>query len=176
MSFLIFIGTVLVISFCICIGEIMDDKKREKENRLAEIERIQSRVTEDFKDVVVFSDRFGNEYYNGLMDFANKMDKMLEIQNDLKSYDVFYHKRLYENTASYMGSKFMGRIIVDKNLVPKFMVTAQSSIPSQLDIELEVALTSDGVRELAEKCRKIKMGADIEAFRKDKVKKVLNGE
>ena len=94
MSFLIFIGTVLVISFCICIGEIMDDKKREKENRLAEIERIQSRVTEDFKDVVVFSDRFGNEYYNGLMDFANKMDKMLEIQNDLKSYDVFYHKRL----------------------------------------------------------------------------------
>jgi hypothetical protein len=56
------------------------------------------------------------------------------------------------------------------------MVTPQSDIPSQLDIELEVALTSDGVRELAEKCRKIKMDADIEAFRKDKVEKVLNDE
>ena len=75
-----------------------------------------------------------------------------------------------------MASKFLGRIVIDKNLVPKFMASGQSNIPSQCDIELEVALTSDGVRELAEKCRKLKMDSDIEKFRKDKVKKELLNE
>lgn len=175
MSILIILMLGLGIILYVCLTQYMDDKARERDNRLAEIERIHSRVTEDFEDIIALADKFGNEYYDGLMDFANKMDKMLEIQNDLKSYDVFYHKRLYEKSKG-ARSRFIGRIIVDKNLVPKFMVTPQSAIPSQLDIELEVALTSDGVRELAEKCRKIKMDEDIEAFRKDKVEKVLNGK
>ena len=175
MDAFVFLMICLCITLAICLMEYMDDKDREKSNRLAEIKNIQSRITEDFEDIIDLAPRYGNEYYESLMDFANKMEKILTIKEDLKPYDVFYHKRLYEEKKTYMASKFIGRIVIDKNIVPRFMVTPQSTIPSRCDIELEVALTSDGVRELAEKCRKIKMDADIEAFRKNKVNKVING-
>lgn len=171
--FLLIFG--LCVCFCVCIMEYIDDKQAEKHNKLVEIERIQSRVLEDFGDVASLAFRYGNEYYNSLTDFANKMDKLLEVKDDLKPYDVYYHNRLYEESKG-VRSRFIGRIVIDKNLVPKFMVTAQSTIPSQLDIELEVALTSDKVREFAEKCRGAKMNADIEAYRKDKIRNILNAK
>lgn len=176
MGTFVFLMIGLWIVLAVCLMEYIDDKDREKNNRLAKIKNIQRHVTEGFKDIIDLAPRYGNEYYVSLMDFANKMDKMVSLKSDLKPYDAYYHKRLCENKVSHMASKFLGRIVIDKNLVPKFMASGQSNIPSQCDIELEVALTSDGVRELAEKCRKLKMDSDIEKFRKDKVKKELLNE
>jgi hypothetical protein len=175
MATFVFLLMGLCIVLAVCLMEYIDDKDREKNNRLAEIKNIQRRITEDFEDIIDLAPRYGNEYYDSLMDFANKMEKILTIKEDLKPYDAYFHKKLYEDKKTHMGSKFIGRIVIDKNIVPRFMVTPQSTIPSQCDIELEVALTSDGVRQLAENCRRTKMEADMEEYRKDKVKKILNG-
>ena len=175
MATFVFLLIGLCIVLAVCLMEHIDDKDREKNNRLAEIKNIQRRITEDFEDIIDLAPRYGNEYYESLMDFANKMEKILTIKEDLKQYDAYFHKKLYEDKKTNMASKFIGRIVIDKNIVPRFMVTPQSTIPSQCDIELEVALTSDGVRQLAENCRRTKMEADMEEYRKDKVKKILNG-
>lgn len=172
MGFFIF----LLCGFCIVTAIALLEYQDEKMDKEVRKNHIQGRITEDFEDIIDLAPRFGNEYYESLMDFAKKMDKMVSLKSDLKPYDAYYHKRLYENKASHMASKFLGRIVIDKNLVPKFMASGQSNIPSRCDIELEVALTSDGVRELAEKCRKLKMNSDIENFRKDKVRKALDGK
>lgn len=174
MGCVIFIGVLFVISVCICITQIMDDKAKEKENRLAEIERIKSHVANEFEYMLDMAEICGDKYYKSLIDFADKMDKLSQLQSDLKPYDKYCFKKLYENTASHMASKFIGRIVIDKDLVPKFMLTAPSNMSSQLDIELKAALTSEDVRGFANKCRKAKMDADIEKFRKDKVTKALN--
>lgn len=175
MGTLYFICLGLFLALAICLLQLDDEKTLEKEREAARIKRIQSHVTEGFKDIIDLAPRCGNEYYDSLMDFANKMEKILTIKEDLKPYDTYFHKKLYEDKKTHMASKFIGRIVIDKNIVPRFMVTPQSTIPSQCDIELEVALTSDGVRQLAENCRRTKMEADMEEYRKDKVKKILNG-
>ena len=94
-----------------------------------------------------------------------------DVKRDLKPYDVYNTKRLH-NQFSGLGT-MLGRIVINKNLEPRFIVSAPSTIPSRADIQLEAALTIEEVKELANKCLRIKMDADIEKFRKDKVNKAI---
>ena len=73
-------------------------------------------------------------------------------------------------------SHTVGRIVIDKNLNPKFLVNPISLNREEADIQLEVALPTDEVRLIAEKCKNIKMDADIDMYRKCKVKEVIDGK
>jgi hypothetical protein len=66
-----------------------------------------------------------------------------------------------------------GMIIIDKNLNPKFISSYPQASEKHKDFELEAALDSKGVRELAEKCRKVKLDYDIEKYRKHKIEKFI---
>ena len=154
-----------------CLLQIWDDNYTDKMAEKTRIERIKDYVTEAFSDIEEDSDRFGYDYAKSLMDYADKMDKMSssKVKSDLKPYDVYHVKRLSENLASLA----LGRIVIDKDLTPRFMATALND--NDKDVQLSVALTSDEVRELAEKCKKIAMDKDIDNFRKDKVNNIING-
>ena len=109
------------------------------------------------------------------MDFADKMEKLSDgdVKADLKPYDVYNVKSLSEYLK--MG-KLLGRIVINKNLEPRFMTSLPLTDAEVADIELEAALTIGEGKELADKCRKIKMDVDIESFRKDKVRKAINNK
>lgn len=155
---------------------VLSDRNEKKEAEERRIADLQNDVKEELDGITEYADRFGDKFYDSLMDFASKMEKLSldDVKVDLKPYDTYNIKRLQES-FSPLG-KLLGRIVINKNLEPRFMVSAPSTIPSRADIQLEAALTIDEVKELADKCRKIKMDVDIEAFRKDKVRKAINNK
>lgn len=155
---------------------VLSDRNEKKEAEERRIADLQNDVKEELDGITEYADRFGDKFYDSLMDFASKMEKLCldDVKVDLKPYDTYNIKRLRE-PFSPLG-KLLGRIVINKNLEPRFMVSAPSTIPSRADIQLEAALTIDEVKELADKCRKIKMDVDIEAFRKDKVRKAINNK
>ena len=155
---------------------VLSDRNEKKEAEERRIADLQNDVKEELDGITEYADRFGDKFYDSLMDFASKMEKLCldDVKVDLKPYDTYNIKRLQES-FSPLG-KLLGRIVINKNLEPRFMVSAPSTIPSRADIQLEAALTIDEVKELADKCRKIKMDVDIEAFRKDKVRKAINNK
>lgn len=163
--------TVFLVIVMYYLLQIWDAKETEKMSEKARIKRIKDYVTEAFSEIEENSDIFGNDYSESLLDFANKMDKMssLEVRKDLRPYDIYNVKLLSKKTSSHI----LGRIVIDKNRIPKFIASAPNE--HTRDIELEAALTSDEVRTLAEKCKKLRMDNEIEKFRKDKVNKVING-
>ena len=167
LSLLVFL--IILVSLSFYLGDRQAKKNTEKER----IARIQKHVKEDLETIPRYATRYGDKFYDVLMDFANKMEKLSDsdVRADLKPYDVYNMKSLSEYLKS-MG-KLLGRIVINKNLEPRFMTSYLSTNTEEADIELEAALTIGEVKELAEKCRKIKMDVDIEAFRKDKVKKAL---
>lgn len=169
---LISLGIALL---CLAQAELSDrnEKKEAEERRIA---NLKNDVKEELDGITEYADRFGDKFYDSLMDFANKMEKLYldDVKVDLKPYDI-YNAKLLQESFSSLG-KLLGRIVINKNLEPRFMVSAPSTIPSRADIQLEAALTIDEVKELADKCRKIKMDVDIEAFRKDKVRKAINNK
>ena len=162
---------------------VLSDRNEKKEAEERRIADLQNDVKEELDGITEYADRFGDKFYDSLMDFASKMEKLCldDVKVDLKPYDTYNIKRLQESFSplrepfSPLG-KLLGRIVINKNLEPRFMVSAPSTIPSRADIQLEAALTIDEVKELADKCRKIKMDVDIEAFRKDKVRKAINNK
>ena len=170
----------LLISLCIILlyiaQTVLSDRNEKKEAEERRIADLQNDVKEELDGITEYADRFGDKFYDSLMDFASKMEKLCldDVKVDLKPYDTYNIKRLQES-FSPLG-KLLGRIVINKNLEPRFMVSAPSTIPSRADIQLEAALTIDEVKELADKCRKIKMDVDIEAFRKDKVRKAINNK
>ena len=155
---------------------VLSDRNEKKEAEERRIANLQHDVKDELNEITEYADRFGDKFYDSLMDFASKMEKLCldDVKVDLKPYDTYNIKRLQES-FSPLG-KLLGRIVINKNLEPRFMVSAPSTIPSRADIQLEAALTIDEVKELADKCRKIKMDVDIEAFRKDKVRKAINNK
>ena len=155
---------------------VLSDRNEKKEAEERRIADLQNDVKEELDGITEYADRFGDKFYDSLMDFASKMEKLCldDVKVDLKPYDTYNIKRLQES-FSPLG-KLLGRIVINKNLEPRFMVSAPSTIPSRADIQLEAALTIDEVKELADKCRKIKMDVDIETFRKDKVRKAINNK
>lgn len=169
---LISLGIALL---CLAQAElsVRNEKKEAEERRIASL---QNDVKEELDGITEYADRFGDKFYDSLMDFASKMEKLYldDVKVDLKPYDI-YNAKLLQESFSSLG-KLLGRIVINKNLEPRFMVSAPSTIPSRADIQLEAALTIDEVKELADKCRKIKMDVDIEAFRKDKVRKAINNK
>lgn len=173
MVFFILIFTMLSLFFSALIFSDRMDKEDVKRRR---INGIQNDVKEELEEITEYADRFGEDFNKSLMDFANKMENLTkdDVKRDLKPYDVYNTKRLH-NQFSGLGT-MLGRIVINKNLEPRFMVSAPSTIPSRADIQLEAALTIEEVKELANKCLRIKMDADIEKFRKDKVSKAINNK
>ena len=176
MGVLYFLLISLGIAFLCFAQSVLSDRNEKKEAEERRIADLQNDVKEELDGITEYADRFGDKFYDSLMDFASKMEKLCldDVKVDLKPYDTYNIKRLQES-FSPLG-KLLGRIVINKNLEPRFMVSAPSTIPSRADIQLEAALTIDEVKELADKCRKIKMDVDIEAFRKDKVRKAINNK
>ena len=154
---IIFILFIFVIT---CASLITDeiDSRDDRKNKL------KKRVTNGFKKIEESSRIYGKEYSACLRDYAYKMNKLEseEVKKYLKPYDTYSVKYFH---------KFLGRIIIDKNLVPRFMVTniSSSDIIKDTDFQLSFALTSDEVMKLAEKCDKIFMEKNDEIHRKNKV-------
>lgn len=159
----------------LAISLYLGDRQAKKDTENERIIRIQKHVKEDLEAITRYSTRYGDKFYDVLMDFADKMEKLSDgdVKADLKPYDVYNVKSLSEYLK--MG-KLLGRIVINKNLEPKFMTSFPSTDAEVADIELEAALTIGEVKELADKCRKIKMDVDIESFRKEKVKKAINNK
>jgi hypothetical protein len=176
MGFLYFLLISLGIAF-LCLAQAVwsdhEEKKEAEERRIADLK---GEIKEDLEKITDLAYRFGDKFYDSLMDFASKMEKLTEddVKADLKPYDIYNIKYLQESFSSL--GKLLGKIVINKNLEPRFMVSTPSTIPSRTDIQLEAALTIDEVKELAYKCRKIKMDVDIEAYRKDKVRKAINNK
>lgn len=168
---IVLVALIVLIAISFYLGNRQAKKDTEKER----IIKIQRHVKGDLETITRYATRYGDKFYDALMDFANKMEKLSDsdVRADLKPYDVYNMKSLSEHLKS-MG-KLLGRIVIDKNFEPRFMTSYLSTNTEEADIELEAALTIGEVKELAEKCRKIKMEVDIEAYRKEKVKKALNG-
>ena len=168
LSLLVFL--IILVSLYFYLGS-----RQEKQAKKERITRIQKHVKEDLEAITRYATRYGDTFYDTLMDFADKMEKLSDgdVKADLKPYDVYNVKRLSEYLT--MG-KLLGRIVVNKNLEPRFMTSLPSTDAEVADIELEAALTIGEVKELADKCRKIKMDVDIESFRKEKVKKAINNK
>jgi hypothetical protein len=166
---------LVVLIALIAISFYLGDRQAKKDTENERIISIQRHIKEDLETIPIYATRYGDKFYDALMDFANKMEKLSDsdVRADLKPYDVYNMKTLSEYLKS-MG-KLLGRIVIDKNLEPRFMTSYLSTNTEEADIELEAALTIGEVKELAEKCRKIKMEVDIETYRKEKVKKALNG-
>ena len=162
---------VLIVAFLLDHINEIESEKEEKKRR---IEAIQSYVISSFDELLEDAEDCGEDYYASLNDFADKMEKLSakDIKDDLRPYDIYNVKMLSNN----MRSHSLGRIVIDKNLMPKFMLTPPSLYRDKCDIELDVAYTSSKVKELADKCRKVKMGIDIERFRKNKVKEIIDGK
>ena len=173
MELLYFILITLGIALAVLSVLAWSDRNEKKEAEERRIANLQNDVKEELDGITKYADRFGDKFYDSLMDFANKMEKLSldDVKADLKPYDTYNVKPL----QSLVG-KLLGRIVINKNLEPRFMVSAPSTIPSRADIQFEAALTIDEVKELADKCRKIKMDVDIETFRKDKVRKAINNK
>lgn len=168
---IVLVALIALLAISLYLGDRQAKKDTEKER----IIRIQKHVKEDLEAITRYSTRYGDTFYDTLMDFADKMEKLSDgdVKADLKPYDVYNVKSLSEYLK--MG-KLLGRIVINKNLEPRFMTSLPSTDAEVADIELEAALTIGEVNELAEKCRKIKMDVDIEAFRKEKVKKAINNK
>ena len=173
MVFFIVIFTVLSLFFSVLIFSDHMDKEDIERRR---INGLQNDVKENLEEITEYAVRFGEDFNKSLMDFANKMENLTkdDVKRDLKPYDIYSTQRLH-NQFSGLGA-MLGRIVINKNLEPRFMVSAPSTIPSRADIQLEAALTIEEVKELANKCLRIKMDADIEKFRKDKVNKAINNK
>ena len=167
---IVFISFVIVLALWVYLTVQEEHYEKERE-KLVKIERIKSYVLTGFEEIEEDADRYGNDYSESLLNFADKMDKMssLEVRKDLRPYDIYNVKLLSEKTSS----RTLGKIVIDKDLVPRFMATALND--NDRDIQLSVALTSSEVRELANKCKKARMYKEIETYRKDKVNKVING-
>lgn len=166
---------LVVLIALIAISFYLGDRQAKKDTEKERIARIQKHVKEDLEAITRYATRHGDTFYDALMDFADKMEKLSDgdVKADLKPYDVYNVKRLSEYLT--MG-KLLGRIVINKNLEPRFMTSLPLTDAEVADIELEAALTIDEVKELADKCRKIKMDVDIESFRKDKVRKAINNK
>jgi len=172
-GFIFLCGFVLMILTGMLLGE-MQEKEEEKETEKRRIEGIKNMVTSAFDDILEDAKRFGDIYYVSLNDFVKKMLKLTSsiVKTDLKAYDIYNVKLLYDDPRS----PHLGRIVIDKDLTPRFMSSAPSLDREQADIELSAALNVVEVEEFARKCRDIKLGVDIEAYRKEKVRKLINGK
>lgn len=167
MLYVISIGSVIILLWLAL--QISEERGLEKE-RVKRILKIkQDYVLEGYNDILENANGFGNDFYESLNSYAAKMDKLSALKQDLKPYDVYEIGSLAKNCC------ILGRIVIDKNLNPKFMAVAQSLISEEADIQLDAAYSSDSVRELANKCRRIKLDIDIDNYRKDRVKKAING-
>jgi hypothetical protein len=173
MVFFVVIFTFLSLSFSVLIFSDRMDKENVERRR---INGIQNDVKEELEEITEYAYRFGDDFSKSLISFADKMENLTkdDIKRDLKPYDIYNTQRLH-NQFSGLGT-MLGRIVINKNLEPRFMVSPPSTIPSRADIQLEAALTIEEVKELANKCLRIKMDADIEKFRKDKVNKAINNK
>ena len=169
--FFIILGIILVVLVFLQYYLSERDEKRQKAKDT--INSIQSEILFDLKEFEEMADMQGEKYYNDLMAFAKQMEKLkdIEIRKDLKPYDVFGRKSI----GKKYGRKLFARIVIDKNLEPKFLATPHSTIPERADIQLEASLNVDQVKALAEKCRKIKMESEMENFRLKKVNEAING-
>jgi hypothetical protein len=111
------------------------------------------------------------------MSFADKMDKLKDasIGAKLKPYDSF--AKAYLNGSKISScNKLCGRIVIDKNLIPRFIVDKEFLLDKKFfDTELEVSYTSNDVRILAEKCKIIKNDADLEEKRCETIENIING-
>lgn len=171
--FLILIAALIVI-YALMYKIDEKDKKEEKDRRDRErLFFIQRRVEEGIEELIEHADRYGDKLYISLTDFADKMAKLYEsdIKKDLKPYDIYNTSLLVSNKIIGIG---VGRIVINKNLEPRFMLVEPSLDHSQADIELELALTIDEVKELANKCKNIKMNHDIDNFRQNKVQNIIS--
>jgi hypothetical protein len=175
---MIFLFGLVVVLGCLLVLSIFDNIENEdkKDAEKRRINRLQNDVKEDLEEITEYADRFGDDFSKSLISFADKMENLTkdDIKRDLKPYDIYNTQRLH-NQFSGLGT-MLGRIVINKNLEPRFMVSPPSTIPSRADIQLEAALTIEEVKELANKCLRIKMDADIEKFRKDKVNKAINNK
>lgn len=172
--FLILIVPLIIIVYALI--HILDeiDKKEEKDREDRErLFSIQRRVDEGIEELIEHADRYGDKLYISLTDFADKMAKLCEsdIKKDLKPYDIYNSSLLVSNRIIGIG---VGRIVINKNLEPRFMLIHPSLNQSEADIELEAALTIDEVKRLANWCKNIKMNHDIDKFRQNKVQNIIS--
>ena len=165
-------GIVFFIS--LCIGFILFvifftiNKREEKKN---EIERLQKNIKNGFDELLELSGRHGNELFTKLNSYSDKMDKLIssDIRKDIHQYDIYGQSILIKHHLSIVGY-----IVIDEDLIPKFTTLYYPyEDKHKKNIRLKAALTASQVRELAEKCRKIQMDADIEKYRKEKVEEKL---
>ncbi len=168
LALLIFLGICLLA----CLFHATVEYFEEKDNTKRKIEDYKRVVTKGFDEIESSSKIFGEEYAKTLLEIANKMDKIVgsDIKEDIKPYDMIGRTDLNKS-----GRKW-GMIVIDKNLNPRFVASTLYSNDGEdvMNIQLEAALDSKGVRELAEKCRKNKLDVDIEKFRKKKIENFIN--
>lgn len=168
---IIFLLIVFVIVLVSILLTAIEDHMVEKERKNDRIEYLKKEVTSEFESIERTSTVFGEEYATKLLEFANKMDKISsndDIKDDLKPYDRMGRENICRSKRHW------GIITIDKNLKPKFMCSYFNGVDdAEKDIELEAALDSDGVRALAEKCKKTKLDCDIEKFRKHKIENFI---
>ena len=171
---IVMLTLLVVLIILVSLSFYFGNRQAKKDAENERITKIQNGVKDDLETITRYATRYGDKFYDALMDFADKMEKLSEsdVREDLKPYDVYNVKSLNEYVKGV--SRLLGRIVINKNLEPRFMTSYVSSDAEETDIELEAALTIDEVKKLAEKCRKIKMEVDIESYRKDKVKKAIN--
>lgn len=171
MGILYFMLIALGVSLAAISVQAWSDHVEEKEEKENNIKRLQQDIKREYESIEHTANVFGNEYAAKLLEFADKMDKISlseDIKRDLKPYDMMGRENLCKMKRKW------GMIIIDKNLLPKFVASYLSSGSDVgKDAELEAALDSKGVRELAEKCRKVKLDYDIEKYRKHKIEKFI---
>lgn len=170
MGILYFMLIALSVILAAISVQAWSDHVEEKEEKEKNIKRLQQDIKREYESIERTANVFGDEYAAKLLEFADKMDKISsseDIKRDLKPYDMMGRENLCKMKRKW------GMIIIDKNLNPKFISSYPQASEKHKDFELEAALDSKGVRELAEKCRKVKLDYDIEKYRKHKIEKFI---
>lgn len=161
----------LLISLGLYLAQaVWSDHEEKKEEEEKNLKCLQQDIKREYKSIEHTANVFGDEYAAKLLEFADKMDKISlseDIKRDLKPYDMIGRENLCKMKRKW------GMIIIDKNLNPKFISSYPQASEKHKDFELDAALDSKGVRELAEKCRKAKLDYDIEKYRKNKIENFI---
>jgi hypothetical protein len=141
--------------------QIFYDIKEKKRERERHISYIKERITDEFDPLIEYPT---NEIINSLERYLEKLIKMADLKKDLKPYDEFCVGCLKSHGCYHDRYK----IIIDKNLVPKFAPDTHyvSDESDDKDYELEACMDADELRKFIDKCKMSLMNNEIEAHRK----------
>lgn len=172
---MIFLLTFLVILLIAGISiyiEESEEKRSIREQQERKISRIKDNIKDEFDYLEKASQWQYGEIIPGLERYADRMKKILSdesILKNLKPYDEFYRTNIKKNSTLHGTFK----IVIDKNLVPKFSPDRGSYDKQERDIELEACMNINELEEFIKKCKRLVIDKEIEDHRKKKVEDKL---